>query len=69
MGVPIGAVKKVRLTFSANSCGLNAPRCADFIEHEKIYLTNYMVFSRSPFGYILRDSMRMIDTLKDVVYS
>lgn len=43
MGVSIGAVNKVQFTLSASSYGLNAPRYADFFEHEETYRTNHKV--------------------------
>ena len=43
LGVSIGAVNKTQFTLNASAYGLNAPRYADFFNHEETYRTNYKV--------------------------
>lgn len=43
LGVSIGAVNKTQFTLNGSAYGLDAPRYADFFNHEERYQTNYKV--------------------------
>ncbi len=43
LGMSIGAVNKTQFVLNGTAYGLNAPRYADFFNHEETYRTNYKV--------------------------